>query len=49
MLYSKDTKKARREAYNVITAFNRNLAKVKAKPSGKTMLNGKPKAVISNN
>lgn len=43
MLYSKETKIVRREAYNVVTAFNRNLMKAKAKPSGKTMLNGKPK------
>jgi hypothetical protein len=49
MLYSKETKKVRREAYNIITAFNRNLAKVKATPTGRTMLNGKPKAVIINN
>lgn len=43
MLYSKETKMVRREAYNVVTAFNRNLTKVKTRPSGKTMLNGKPK------
>lgn len=43
MLYSKETKMLRREAYNVVTAFNRNLTKAKTKHSGKTMLTGKPK------
>ena len=49
MLYSSDTKKKRRKAYNIITAFNRNLAKAKAKPIAKTMLNGKPKIETSSN
>jgi hypothetical protein len=43
MLYSKQTKLVRREVYDFVTAFNRNINKTKAKHSGKTMLTGKPK------
>ena len=45
MLYSKakKTKLLRKEAYDFIIAFNRNINKAKAKNSGKTMLTGKPK------
>ncbi len=43
MLYSKETKLVRREVYDFVTAFNRNITKVKTKFSGKTMLTGRPK------
>ena len=43
MLYSKETKLVRREVYDFVTAFNRNITKVKTKLSGKTMLTGRPK------
>lgn len=43
MLYSKETKLVRREAYDFVTAFNRNVSKAKDKPTGKTMLTGRQK------
>jgi hypothetical protein len=45
MLYSKETKLIRREVYDFVTAFNRNITKAKTKKSGKTMLTGKPKVI----
>jgi hypothetical protein len=43
MLYSKETKLLRREVYDFVTAFNRNVNKTKEKPTERTMLSGRPK------
>lgn len=43
MLYSKEKPVMRKNVYDFVTSFNRNLSHKRAKGFKKTMLNGKPK------